>query len=112
MANTTITDIPRSGRSEKDHFGIESYQKGLEKFIRGAQSPITIALQGEWGSGKTSLMNVLKDNLCGEDGNSGDFYPIWINTWEYSLMRNPEDALKEILYKMSIDVCQSSKVYI
>ena len=105
MANTTITDIPRSGRSEKDYFGIEAYQKGLEKFIRGAQSPITIALQGEWGSGKTSLMNVLKDDLCGEDGNSGEFYPIWINTWEFSLMRNSEDALKEILYKMSIDVC-------
>ena len=109
MRKTTITDIPRSGLKEDDKFGLLSYEKGLEAFLRGAETPITIALQGEWGSGKTSLMNVLHDDLCGEDDMSGEYFSIWINTWEYSLMRDSTDALKQILLKMSKDVISRGK---
>lgn len=104
MAKTTITDVPRNGLKEEDKFGLLAYEKGLETFLRGADTPITIALQGEWGSGKTSLMNVLHDNLCGEDDRSGEYFSIWINTWEYSLMRDSSDALKQILLKMSKEI--------
>ena len=104
MAKTTITDVPRNGLKEEDKFGLLAYEKGLETFLRGAETPITIALQGEWGSGKTSLMNVLHDNLCGEDDKSGEYFSIWINTWEYSLMRDSSDALKQILLKMSKEI--------
>lgn len=104
MAKTTITDVPRNGLKEEDKFGLLAYEKGLETFLRGAETPITIALQGEWGSGKTSLMNVLHDNLCGEDDRSGEYFSIWINTWEYSLMRDSSDALKQILLKMSKEI--------
>ena len=45
---TTITDIPRTGASDADKFGLSAYEKGLEQFLRGAETPITIALQGEW----------------------------------------------------------------
>ena len=82
---TTITDIPRTGASDADKFGLSAYEKGLEQFLRGAETPITIALQGEWGSGKTSLMNVLQDNLCGEDGKSGDYFPVWINNIAFTM---------------------------
>ncbi|MCF0220447.1 MAG: hypothetical protein HUK14_11760 [Muribaculaceae bacterium] len=101
---TTITDVPRTGASDGDKLGLSAYEKGLEQFLRGAETPITIALQGEWGSGKTSLMNVLQDNLCGEDGKSGEYFPVWINTWEFSLMRDSKEALKQILLKMSKEV--------
>lgn len=101
---TTITDIPRKGSGETDKFGLSAYEKGLEQFLRGAETPITIALQGEWGSGKTSLMNVLHDNLCGEVGKSGDYFSVWINTWEFSLMRDSSEALKQILLKMTKEV--------
>lgn len=109
MRKTTITDIPRKGLKEDDKFGLSAYEKGLETFLRGAETPITIALQGEWGSGKTSLMNVLHDDLCGEDDKSGEYFSIWINTWEYSLMRDSADALKQILLRMSKEVISSGK---
>ena len=109
MAKTTITDVPRNGLKEEDKFGLLAYEKGLETFLRGAETPITIALQGEWGSGKTSLMNVLHDNLCGEDDKSGEYFSIWINTWEYSLMRDSSDALKQILLKMSKEIVSYGK---
>lgn len=105
MARTTITDIPRKGVND-DSFGLAAYEKGLETFISGASTPITIALQGEWGSGKTSLMNVLRNDLC---INSGEFFSVWINTWEYSLMRNSNEALLQILFKMASEVVALSQ---
>ena len=108
MAKTTITDVPRKGIADKDKLGLLAYEQGLENFLRGADTPITVALQGEWGSGKTSLMNVLHDDLCGEDGKSGDYFPVWINTWEYSLMRDSNETLLQILYKMASEVVSLS----
>ena len=58
-------------------------------------TPITIALQGEWGSGKTSLMNLLKYNLCDKD--DAPYFPVWINTWQYSLMKTSSQAIMSIL---------------
>ena len=52
-------------------------------------------MQGEWGSGKTSLMNLLRYNLCDVDG--APYFPIWINTWQYSLMKTPSQAIISIL---------------
>ncbi len=57
-----IIDVPRK-YSEADLFGIQKYQNALVKFIRITNTPVTIALQGEWGSGKTSLMNQLRYEL-------------------------------------------------
>ena len=80
---SSIIDVPRKP-SQADLFGIQVYQDALIKYIRLTDTPITIALQGEWGSGKTSLMNQLRYNLCDEEG--APYFAIWINTWQYSLM--------------------------
>ncbi len=53
---STLLYGPRKS-SQADLFGIQVYQDALIKYIRLTDTPITIALQGEWGSGKTSLMN-------------------------------------------------------
>lgn len=81
--------------SEKDKFGISKYERALTRFIEQADTPLTIALQGEWGSGKTSLMNLLKYHLCEADNAS--YYSVWINTWQHSIMSDPEDAIVGIL---------------
>jgi hypothetical protein len=96
MKKSSIIDSPRDLASgEIDSFGIEPFEKGLTKFIKNTNTPITIALQGEWGSGKTSLMNSLKENLCSQmDSN---LHPIWLNTWEYALMKDAEATLLDII---------------
>jgi hypothetical protein len=71
------------------------YQEALIEYVELTDTPITIALQGEWGSGKTSLMNLLKHNLC--DKEDAPYFPIWINTWQYSLMKTPSQAIMSIL---------------
>lgn len=56
---SSIIDVPRK-HTQEDLFGIQVYQDALIQYIKLTDTPITIALQGEWGSGKTSLMNLLK----------------------------------------------------
>ena len=60
MARVKIgnTDIPAEGMSE-DLFHIESYIDGLSVFIKECATPMTVSIQGDWGSGKTSMMNTL-----------------------------------------------------
>ena len=91
---TSIVDVPRK-YSEADLFGIKVYQDALIDFISYTKTPITIALQGEWGSGKTSLMNQLRYELCDKDG--AKYFPVWINTWQFSLMKTPSQAIMSIL---------------
>ena len=91
---SSIIDVPRK-HTQADLFGISVYQDALVEYIRLTDTPITIALQGEWGSGKTSLMNLLRYNLCEVD--NAPYYPIWINTWQYSLMKTSSQAIISIL---------------
>ena len=91
---SSIIDVPRT-HTQDDLFGIEVYQQALIDYVKLTDTPITIALQGEWGSGKTSLMNLLRWNLCDVEG--AEFYPIWINTWQYSLLKSPGQTIINIL---------------
>ena len=91
---SSIIDVPRK-HTQADLFGIQVYQNALIRYIKLTDTPITIALQGEWGSGKTSLMNLLKYNLC--DTDDSPYFPIWINTWQYSLMKTPGQTIMGIL---------------
>ena len=91
---SSIIDVPRK-YSEADLFGIKVYQDALIDFVNYTDTPITIALQGEWGSGKTSLMNQLRYELCDKDG--APYFPVWINTWQFSLMKTPSQAIMSIL---------------
>lgn len=70
-------DKPVSKISE-DLFEVRSYVDGLCSFVRMCDTPMTISIQGDWGSGKTSMMNMMKENL------EASIWPIWFNTWQFS----------------------------
>ena len=91
---SSIIDVPRK-HTQDDLFGIQIYQDALIEYVQLTDTPITIALQGEWGSGKTSLMNLMRYNLCDKD--DAPYFPVWINTWQYSLMKTPSQAIMSIL---------------
>lgn len=102
---TTLTDTPKRA-SEHDALGVDRYKEGLVKFIEKTSTPITIALQGEWGSGKTSLMYALRDDLCDQVGKR--FIPIWLNTWQYSLLKSSSDVLISIIKGLTEEVFRIS----
>ena len=74
---TGYRDVPIGNLSD-DLFNVDSYVKGLCHFILNCDTPMTISIQGDWGSGKTSMMNMIKTEL-GEK-----ILPIWFNTWQFS----------------------------
>ncbi|HIP33488.1 MAG TPA: hypothetical protein EYG89_01850, partial [Bacteroidia bacterium] len=109
MIKSSITDSPRDvSKGEKDNFGIEPFENGLTEFINKSNTPITIALQGEWGSGKTSLMNSLKENLS--VGENSKYHSIWLNTWEYALMKDAQSTLMDIITGLIQETSKIAKV--
>ena len=99
---SNIIDKPRKEGAE-DLLGVDKYTAALIQFIETCQMPTTLAIQGEWGSGKTSLLNQIRFGLCEsvlntkEVNNEKPYYGIWVNTWQYSLMKSKDDALIAII---------------
>lgn len=94
-----IVDEALSSGGE-DALKIESYTEALVDFIKRTDTPMTIGVQGEWGSGKTSLLNQIwnqLDKINKTDETIPDFRQIWINSWEHSLLCSPEEALLKII---------------
>ena len=54
MKYTNIIDSPLGG-TEKDLLGVSDYVNALSRFLSSASMPTTIAIQGEWGSGRPPL---------------------------------------------------------
>ena len=75
-----LKDQPISSK-EEEALGLGEYAEVLTEFIQRCDTPMTIALQGDWGSGKTSLMTLIQNELNGQ-GNC--YRTVWFNTWQYA----------------------------
>lgn len=93
-------DIPVESLKE-DEFGIEKYVRSLCTFIKESDTPITISLQGEWGSGKTSFMKLMEEFLCSDAVAKEERYEaIWLNTWDLFLENDYENAVKKLVLNL------------
>ena len=105
---SSITDKPISFLSQ-DLLKVEKYSNALSNFIVRSDTPITVGLQGEWGTGKTSLMSLLL-----EDFNKKSIACSWVNTWEYSMFRGANETtpgvLRGMLEKLKIS-CEERGVW-
>lgn len=97
-------DKPVSKISE-DLFEISSYVDGLCSFVRSCDTPMTISIQGDWGSGKTSMMNMMKESL------EKSVCPIWFNTWQFSQF-NMGNSLVFSMMNVLLDELDSDNVVI
>ena len=102
----SIVDRPKDS-NEEDLLEIGKYTNGLIQFIESSDTPITIGVQGEWGSGKTSLLKTIKEDLC--DKEDAKHYPIWLNTWEYSLLSSPDETLIKIISGLVLQIGELTK---
>ena len=90
-----VIDEPvRPGAS--DNLDISVHTEALIDFIQFTNTPITVGIQGEWGSGKTSLINSIHHSFDSDE----TVKQIWINSWEYSLLSTPEEALLKIVNRI------------
>jgi len=101
---TGIIDEPlgRHGNTD-DTLGINKFSSVLANFVRETDTPMTIGIQGEWGSGKTSILNSIWNNLERDT----KYLQIWVNTWEHSLMCNPEESLLRIIFSITDSISKA-----
>ena len=93
---TGVIDEPLS-EGENDKLGITGYATALFQFITDAETPMTIGVQGDWGSGKTSLMHQMWFKFEDPKVSALRTKQIWVNTWEHSLLKTPQEALVSII---------------
>ena len=101
-----IIDEPNPKGSE-DTLDIIRHAEALTEFIKYTSTPMTIGIQGEWGSGKTSLLNAIIHLL--EKEKDEKFLQIWINSWEQSLLTTPEEALLKIINQIIHELLEGDK---
>jgi energy-coupling factor transporter ATP-binding protein EcfA2 len=111
MSSISSVDLPIKSKKDDgtsaDLLRTQSYAQALAKFSMECGTPLTIGVQGEWGSGKTSLLNMMqgfienseiKTQGRGINLKGCDVYKlIWVNTWEHSLLKSPEECLLSII---------------
>ncbi|MDT4290026.1 YCF48-related protein [Methylomonas sp. MO1] len=76
---TAASDKP-TGPGSKDYLGSLQLARDLSAFLRNenTQPPLTLAITGDWGSGKSSVMNYLQAELRREG-----LRPVWYNAWHH-----------------------------
>ena len=95
------------GPGGQDSLEISSYHEALVDFIKKTDTPMTIGVQGEWGSGKTSLLNQIWSKLeksNDEHDDDHNYLQIWVNSWEHSLLCTPEECLLKIINEIIVEL--------
>ena len=97
-------------QGQEDSLDVTKYTKSLVKFIKYTDTPMTIGVQGSWGSGKTSLLNQIWHELDQSNKNDSsikNFKQIWINSWENSLLCTPEECLLKIINRITQELIEA-----
>lgn len=74
---TSPTYIANDQPTDKDALDFTPYVETLADIIQTGNTPLTIGVFGTWGTGKTSLMKMVKNQL------PKDFTIAWFDAWKY-----------------------------
>jgi photosystem II stability/assembly factor-like uncharacterized protein len=83
---------------DHDLLGFEDMAQGLSRFLRnpGTEPPLTLAITGVWGHGKTSLMNLVREDLQHRKQRV-----VWFNAWDHE---NEQSLLASLLSAVQAQV--------
>lgn len=98
ILSSCLTDKPVNSVDD-DNLKAIDYANALAQFIKNASTPVTIGIQGGWGSGKTSLITVLKHEL--EEDQNHQALCVVVNAWEHSLFQAQEGRAEVALSLLS-----------
>jgi GTPase SAR1 family protein len=83
--------LPDEEICDATKFGFDDYSKALASIVadKNLQTPFAIAIHGEWGSGKTSLMKTMAKELETPRDDYVKVKTIWFNAWEFERLNVP-----------------------
>lgn len=99
-----ITDVPKAVDTvdkNNDTLQVSGYIRGLEEFILHCPTPMSIALQGDWGTGKTTFLETIEKDFH-DDRYSSKVRTVYFNTWQFSQF-NMDDRLYSSFLSSIID---------
>ncbi|SEI57605.1 KAP family P-loop domain-containing protein, partial [Azotobacter beijerinckii] len=99
-ATTLACDQPVLDKAA-DLLGYRAVVEALSSFIRNrATEPrVTIAVTGEWGSGKSSIMRMLQTDL-----DRAGFRTVWFNAWHHQQEGRPLAALFNSIRQQAVSL--------
>lgn len=91
IAGAGTSDAP-IGWNDPDILDIKPLALALSRFVRNTHTapPLTIAVTGPWGTGKSSLMNLIAEDLRLRGAS-----PVWFNAWHHQKEEHILAALLE-----------------
>ena len=119
MIDTKMQEAPLTFRSslaegqeerQRDTLNLLPYAQALKDFIIECDTPMTIGIQGDWGIGKTSLMNMLRGSADAPgSGLLQDEHCRVVNfeTWPYSQFNSKRDLALACLGALARKVGES-----
>ena len=101
-----------NGSEERKHdtLNLLPYAEALRDFIHECETPMTIGIQGEWGIGKTSLMNMLRGNPHLDSAGLLDeelCRIVNLETWPFSQFHDHNDLVIACLQSLTSQVATS-----
>ena len=84
-----LRDLPIQDAGD-ERLGLKTQADAIAEFIAYCDTPLTIGIQGDWGIGKTSLLNMITKNLENLSASRKKLYPVKIETWQYSQFTREE----------------------
>jgi DNA-binding CsgD family transcriptional regulator len=116
-----LDDLPINQISN-DFFGFSRYADIISRIIasKDTKAPIVIGLYGKWGTGKTTLLQLINVELerisLLEENQKNEFEldikslrsckVLWFNAWKYG---RKEEILKSLIDKIQMDMSKDSK---
>ncbi len=99
MRYPILTDRP----ADRDGLDFQPYIESLAELIidPATRTPLTIGIFGQWGSGKTSLMQLIKQPV-----DAAGHKTVWFNAWKYE---REELALWRVLILRTLDALRPRK---
>ena len=91
MNNSNESLLPDEATENATKFGFDDYSTLFASIIRdkNLQTPFTIAVHGDWGSGKTSLMKTVAKKLESPSEELVGVKAIWFSAWEFEKLQTP-----------------------
>jgi hypothetical protein len=74
-----LSDAPIMSHGE-DTLNMRAYAEALADFTWTCKTPMTISIQGDWGSGKSSIMHMIEADIR----KTGAAKTIWFDTWQFA----------------------------